>query len=88
MNLVGQIKKATAGGTHPVHADGRRCGCRDGAEVIPGGGVVRDLILERKNLDLDLVAEGDAIALAEELAKLKRGGYRSQPLQYGQNQMG
>lgn len=37
------------------------------------GGVVRDLLLERKNLDLDLVAEGDAIKLAEELAKLKKG---------------
>ncbi len=37
------------------------------------GGVVRDLLLERSNLDLDLVAEGDAIKLAEELAKLKKG---------------
>src|ERR1035437_202704 len=37
------------------------------------GGVVRDLLLERQNLDLDLVAEGDAIKLAEELAKLKKG---------------
>ena len=37
------------------------------------GGVVRDLLLERSNLDLDLVVEGDAIKLAEELAKLKNG---------------
>jgi tRNA nucleotidyltransferase (CCA-adding enzyme) len=37
------------------------------------GGVVRDLLLERPNLDLDLVAEGDAIKLAEELAGLKNG---------------
>jgi tRNA nucleotidyltransferase (CCA-adding enzyme) len=37
------------------------------------GGVVRDLLLKRENIDLDLVAEGDAIKLAEELAKLKNG---------------
>ncbi len=33
------------------------------------GGVVRDLLLERPNLDLDIVVEGDAIRLAELLAK-------------------
>ena len=32
------------------------------------GGVVRDLLLERANLDLDLVVEGDAIQLARSLA--------------------
>ena len=37
------------------------------------GGVVRDLLLERPNLDLDLVVEGDAIKLAEELARLLNG---------------
>jgi tRNA nucleotidyltransferase (CCA-adding enzyme) len=37
------------------------------------GGVVRDLLLERPNLDLDIVAEGDAIKLAEELAHLEKG---------------
>jgi tRNA nucleotidyltransferase (CCA-adding enzyme) len=37
------------------------------------GGVVRDLQLKRTNLDLDLVVEGDAIKLANELASLKNG---------------
>ncbi|HEX7588977.1 MAG TPA: CBS domain-containing protein [Anaerolineae bacterium] len=37
------------------------------------GGFVRDLLLNQPNLDLDLVVEGDAIALAKHLAK-KRGG--------------
>jgi tRNA nucleotidyltransferase (CCA-adding enzyme) len=37
------------------------------------GGVVRDLLLYRHNLDLDLVAECDAIQLAEALVKLKGG---------------
>jgi len=32
------------------------------------GGAVRDLLLERRNLDLDLVVEGDAIKLAGEIA--------------------
>jgi tRNA nucleotidyltransferase (CCA-adding enzyme) len=32
------------------------------------GGTVRDLLLERPNLDLDLVVEGDAIKLAGEIA--------------------
>jgi len=34
------------------------------------GGVVRDLLLERGNLDLDIVVEGDAIKLAREMARL------------------
>ena len=32
------------------------------------GGVVRDLFLERLNTDIDMVVEGDAIKLAEEIA--------------------
>ncbi len=32
------------------------------------GGVVRDLLLERCNIDLDIVVEGDAIKLAQEIA--------------------
>jgi tRNA nucleotidyltransferase (CCA-adding enzyme) len=37
------------------------------------GGAVRDLILQRPNQDLDLVADGEAIRLAEELAQFKNG---------------
>lgn len=36
------------------------------------GGVVRDLLLERRNLDLDLVVEGEAIKLAQELGCPKK----------------
>jgi len=36
------------------------------------GGVVRDILLERVNLDLDLVIEGDAIAFAKKLARANR----------------
>jgi tRNA nucleotidyltransferase (CCA-adding enzyme) len=44
-----------------------------GQKLYLVGGVVRDLLLERTNFDLDLVAEGDAIKLAQELARLKKG---------------
>jgi tRNA nucleotidyltransferase (CCA-adding enzyme) len=36
------------------------------------GGAVRDLFLERCNLDIDLVVEGDAIKMAKEIAEINR----------------
>jgi tRNA nucleotidyltransferase (CCA-adding enzyme) len=44
-----------------------------GQKLYLVGGVVRDLLLERENFDLDLVVEGDAIALARELAAARQG---------------
>ena len=35
------------------------------------GGVVRDLLLKKKILDLDIVVEGDAIGLARQMAKME-----------------
>jgi len=43
------------------------------------GGVVRDLLLGRSNLDLDLVVEGNAIKLAQALARLKQGEITTHP---------
>ena len=43
------------------------------------GGVVRDIILERVNLDLDLVVEGDAIAFAKKLAEINRAPITTHP---------
>jgi tRNA nucleotidyltransferase (CCA-adding enzyme) len=37
------------------------------------GGVVRDLLLDRSNLDLDLVVEGDAMILAQQAAGVTQG---------------
>ncbi len=41
-----------------------------GERVYLVGGVARDLLLGRPNFDLDLVIEGDAIALAQQIAEL------------------
>jgi tRNA nucleotidyltransferase (CCA-adding enzyme) len=43
------------------------------------GGAVRDLFLARPNLDLDLVLEGDAIALARKLAEVRGGELVAHP---------
>jgi tRNA nucleotidyltransferase (CCA-adding enzyme) len=43
------------------------------------GGVVRDLLLGRTNLDLDLVVEGNAIELAKQLVELKQGKITTYP---------
>jgi tRNA nucleotidyltransferase (CCA-adding enzyme) len=43
------------------------------------GGIVRDLLLGRSNLDLDLVVEGDAINLAQELAGIRKGKLTTHP---------
>jgi tRNA nucleotidyltransferase (CCA-adding enzyme) len=46
---------------------------RQGRKLYLVGGVVRDLLLGRANFDLDLVLEGDAVKLAQELADIKKG---------------
>jgi tRNA nucleotidyltransferase (CCA-adding enzyme) len=46
-----------------------RAAAQMGHKLYLVGGVVRDLLLERSNTDLDLVIEGDAIDFAVELAK-------------------
>jgi len=46
---------------------------RQGRKLYLVGGVVRDLLLGRANLDLDLVFEGDAVKLAQKLADIKKG---------------
>lgn len=43
------------------------------------GGVVRDLLLKRGNTDLDMVAEGDAIKLAEKVAIIYKAKVTTHP---------
>ena len=52
---------------------------RQGQSLYLVGGVVRDLLLGRTNLDLDLVAEGDAINLAQALADIIQGRIITHP---------
>ncbi|WP_293445834.1 CBS domain-containing protein [Persephonella sp.] len=35
------------------------------------GGIVRDIVMSKKSLDIDLIVEGDAVKLSKEYAKLK-----------------
>lgn len=44
-----------------------------GYKVYAVGGFVRDILLARPNLDIDLVVEGDGIQFARELAALRQG---------------
>lgn len=48
-----------------------------GVSAYAVGGFVRDLILRYRNYDLDVVVEGDAISLAQALAKEKNGKIRT-----------
>ena len=48
-----------------------------GVPVYTVGGFVRDLLLNRSNLDLDLVVESDGIAFARELARVLNGRVRA-----------
>ena len=50
-----------------------------GQKLYLVGGVVRDLLLGRPNLDLDLVLEGDAISLARRLAGIGGGKITAHP---------
>jgi tRNA nucleotidyltransferase (CCA-adding enzyme) len=50
-----------------------------GEKLYLVGGVIRDLLLEQANLDLDLVVEGDAIELAKQLKKTIQGKITTHP---------
>ncbi len=50
-----------------------------GQNIYLVGGVVRDLLLGKPNLDLDLVVEGDAIELAKQLAETMQAKITTYP---------
>ncbi|MBA7614046.1 A-adding tRNA nucleotidyltransferase [subsurface metagenome] len=50
-----------------------------GEKIYLVGGVVRDLMLEQPNLDLDLVVEGNAIELAQQFKKNVKGKITTHP---------
>ena len=51
----------------------------EGQSLYLVGGVVRDLLLGRANFDLDLVVEGNAIELAQQLTEIKQGKITTHP---------
>ena len=53
-----------------------------GPSVYLVGGTVRDILLGEPSFDVDVVVEGDAIAVAEALAKALSGRVRTHP-QFG-----
>jgi len=61
-----------------MHLAGKAAASR-GERIYLIGGVVRDLLLEQPNLDLDLVVEGDAIELARQLAHTKQAKVTTHP---------
>jgi len=79
INLAGNMeRRLPAELVNFMPAAGRAAQSR-GQSLYLVGGVVRDLLLGRTNLDLDLVVEGDAIALASELAGSKRARIVTHP---------
>ncbi|MBI5415241.1 MAG: CCA tRNA nucleotidyltransferase [Candidatus Omnitrophica bacterium] len=52
---------------------------RRGLPAYIVGGIVRDIILGRENLDLDIVVEGDAVALAKKVAQAQGAVVRVYP---------
>jgi len=71
VNLSGNIdRQLPAELVSFMHSAGQVAQSRQ-LELYMVGGVVRDLLLGRRNLDLDLVVEGDAITLAKELAGMQ-----------------
>ncbi len=61
-----------------MHAAGKAAASQ-GQNIYLVGGVVRDLLLGKPNLDLDLVVEGDAIELARQLAQTKQAKITAHP---------
>ncbi|MDW7711963.1 MAG: CBS domain-containing protein [Deferrisomatales bacterium] len=51
-----------------------------GAKAYLVGGIVRDLLLRRDNLDIDVVVEGDGLALASEAARQWGAKVRAHPV--------
>ena len=73
INLSRQIKKQLPAELVEFLQTAGEVASSRGESLYLVGGVVRDLLLARGNLDLDLVVEGDAISLARRLADITGG---------------
>jgi len=79
INLAEKIRKRLPGELVNFMQVAGEAAQRRGQKLYLVGGVVRDLLLGRDNFDLDLVLEGDAIKLADELAGIRPGKITTHP---------
>jgi tRNA nucleotidyltransferase (CCA-adding enzyme) len=69
-NLAGKMEEQLPAGLVEFMQSAGLVAASQGQNLYLVGGVVRDLLLGRTNVDLDLVVEGDAISLAQRLATI------------------
>jgi tRNA nucleotidyltransferase (CCA-adding enzyme) len=69
MNLARQIEQYLPGQLLKLVKDVSRQAANSGQRVYLVGGVVRDMLLGYPNFDVDLVVEGDAVKLAQQVAE-------------------
>jgi tRNA nucleotidyltransferase (CCA-adding enzyme) len=72
MNLARQIEQYLPKPLLELVKDISRQAAKHGQRVYLVGGVVRDLLLGYPNFDLDVVVEGDAVKLAQQVAETGR----------------
>ncbi len=68
MNLSAEFDRWLAPATHELLVRIGACAASSGYRAFLVGGPVRDLMLGRTSLDLDVVIEGDAVAVAQAVA--------------------
>ncbi len=73
VNLAHEIESRLPGELVAFLKDAGEIAARLGGHLYLVGGVVRDLLLGRINLDLDLTVEGDAVRLAQRMGELTGG---------------
>ena len=78
-NLASKIKKQLPSELVNFMQVAGKIAVSQGQSLYLVGGIVRDLLLGRTNLDLDLVVEGNAIELAQQLAEIKQGKITTHP---------
>ncbi len=79
INLAGQIEKRLPADTFSFIKTAGEVAQRQQQRLYLVGGMVRDLLLERSTLDLDLVVEGDGINLAQKLAAINHAKVTTHP---------
>ncbi len=79
INLSSKIEKQLPAELVSIMQTAGEVAASQGESLYLVGGVVRDLLLGRTNLDLDLVVEGDALNLAQRLADITHGKITTHP---------